>query len=153
MSHRAFRICKTRHLATAFDGEGARKYGGRWNSKGTRMVYLASSLSGATLELLVHTDDYSMIADLYSYVPVEIPEECVQVLDVSTLPANWNAAMPTAATQLVGDRWIASGSSAILQVPSAITMGEFNFLGNPDHGDFLKLVAGRAKEFRLDERL
>ena len=52
----AWRIFKPKHEATAFTGEGARLYGGRWNSKGTSMVYAASSQSLAALELLVHLD-------------------------------------------------------------------------------------------------
>jgi len=153
MSVEAFRITKTRFVSSAFDGEGARLYGGRWNSKGTRMVYLAGSLSGATLELLLHTDDYSTITGLYSYIPVSIPESCIQTIDEAALPKGWDATTPIAATQMLGDSWIASLSSSIIKIPSAITTGEYNFLGNPVHPDFARLNIGFPKEFKLDPRI
>lgn len=153
MSFKSFRITKTCFIASAFDGEGARRHGGRWNSIDTRMFYLAGSLSGATLELLVHTDDYSTIEGLYSFIPVEIPEDCVESLDESSLPTNWNSPTLVAATQVLGDHWIASATSAILKVPSAITAGEINFLGNPAHPKFSKLKIGRPQKLKLDPRI
>lgn len=153
MSIDAFRITKTRFLETAFSGECARLYGGRWNSKGTRMVYLAGSLSGATLELLVHTEDYSTINDLYSYIPVGIPEKCIENLNKNALPGGWDSQIPVAATQIIGDAWISSMSSAVLQVPSAITLGEQNFLCNPLHLDFPKLNIGEHLQFRIAPRI
>ena len=53
---RAWRLVKARHAAGAFDGEGARLHGGRWNSRGARVVYVSSSRSLAALELLVHLE-------------------------------------------------------------------------------------------------
>jgi len=153
MSIGAFRITKTKFIPSAFNGEGARNYGGRWNSQGTRMVYLAGSLSAATLELLVHTDDYSTIEGLYSYVPVEIPESCIEQLEESTLPVGWNSLTPLASTQILGDNWVTSMASAVLQVPSAITPREVNFLCNPAHPDFSKLVIGDSVQFQLDPRI
>ena len=48
-----WRIVKSRYASTAFDGEGARLYGGRWNSSGTRMVYsLESAVADYTGEAL-----------------------------------------------------------------------------------------------------
>ena len=153
MSQQAFRITKTRFVPSAFSGEGARLYGGRWTSIGTRIVYLAGTLSGATLELLVHTDDYSTIEDLYSYVPVEIPNDCIEAIDESILPSDWNSPTPIAVTQVIGDNWIASSSSAILEVPSAITSGERNYLGNPVHPDFGNLTIGTPSDFKIDPRI
>jgi RES domain-containing protein len=153
MSRIGFRITKTRYVLNAFSGEGARLYGGRWNSVGTRMVYMSGTLSGATLELLVHTDDYSTIAGLYSYIPVDIPDDCIEALDHSSLPVDWNSPIPNAATQMIGDHWITSSSSAILEVPSAITSGEFNFLGNPLHPNFSNLMIQSPRKFKMDPRI
>ena len=149
----AYRITITKFASTAFSGEGARLYGGRWNSIDVRMVYLAGSLSGATLELLVHTDDYSTIVDLYSYIPVEIQEYCIKEIDESLLPAGWDSPAPIGATQALGDNWISSMSSAVLKVPSAISSGETNFLGNPDHPDFSSLIIADPIKFELDPRI
>ena len=51
---KAVRLVSPQYVDNAFDGEGARRYGGRWNSKGTSIVYAASSLALAALEMLVH---------------------------------------------------------------------------------------------------
>ncbi|MBT5928248.1 MAG: RES family NAD+ phosphorylase [Verrucomicrobia bacterium] len=149
----SFRITKTKFVATSFSGEGARLYGGRWNSVGTRIVYLAGSLSGATLELLVHTDDYSTITDLYSYIPVGFPEEYVESIDDAALPTNWDSPTPIAATQQMGDAWVSSMSPAVLRVPSAVTSGEKNYLVNPLHPDFPRLIIGHPQEFKVDPRI
>ncbi len=153
MSITAFRITKTKFVDTAFTGEGARLFGGRWNSIGTRMVYLAGSLSAATLELLVHTDDYETIDGLYSYIPVNFPAEISTAVDVSELPNGWDAPILVATTQQLGDAWVSGRKSAILRVPSAITSGEFNYLVNPDHPDFVALEVGNTQEFKLDPRI
>lgn len=149
----AFRITSKKYTATAFDGEGARLFGGRWNSKGTRMVYLASSYSLATLELLVHAEDYSLIEGNYDYVPVEIPDRCIEILDTKKLPANWNSPTVYANTQVLGDAWCKSETSVVLGVPSAVSSEERNFLVNPLHPDFGMLDIGDPVEYRLDPRL
>ena len=117
------------------------------------MVYLANSLSSATLELLVHTDDFATIKKLYSYIPVDIPDECIEAYDITKLPSGWDSPIPIAATQALGDAWVLSMSSAVLKVPSAITSGEANYLGNPVHPDFSRLVVKDAREFGLDPRI
>ena len=86
----AYRICKTKYASTAFDGEGAFRFGGRWNSRGSRIIYTAGSLALAALEMLVHLDDDSMLFE-YSYVSVQIPSELiVQVEDFRALPKGWS---------------------------------------------------------------
>lgn len=153
MSQVAYRITKNRFVSTALSGEGARLYGGRWNSIGTRMVYLAGTLSGATLELLVHTDDYSTIEGLYSSMLAHIPMKCIETIESRLLPPGWDAPMPIAATQIIGDQWTESMSSAVLEVPSVITTGEKNFLCNPLHPDFKKIRVEAARAFKIDPRI
>ena len=153
MKRTACRIVQTGYAATAFDGEGARLYGGRWNSAGTPMVYTSSSLSLATLELLVHTEDLSVIYDRYVVIPVSFDASLVRKLDLHRLPADWKAPRPISRTQLLGDQWIAAGTSAVLEVPSAVTEREVNYLLNPAHPDFSKILLGTTEAFRPDERL
>ena len=50
----SWRIIKARYAKSAFDGEGARQFGGRWNSPGVPIIYTSSSMSLAALEMLVH---------------------------------------------------------------------------------------------------
>jgi RES domain-containing protein len=153
MKRTAFRIVQARYAATAFDGDGARLNGGRWNSVGTSMIYTASSLSLATLEMLVHTENIAVIYGRYLVIPVEFDNALIQRMDRKALPALWNAPQPVAETQLLGDRWINSRTSAVLEVPSAVTEDEVNYLLNPAHPHFSKIVVGEAVTFNPDPRL
>lgn len=153
MSITAYRITRTKYVATAFDGEGARLYGGRWNSVGTRMTYLAGSRSLATLEVLVHAEDNSTLEGFYSVIPVSFPEDLVLRVEDDELPRNWYSPEPIAETQIYGDTWVMGGRSAILEVPSAVTHEEKNFLVNPAHPDFGRIAIGTATPFRFDPRL
>jgi RES domain-containing protein len=87
---KAWRIIQRRHAKTAFSGEGARLYGGRWNSPGIPMVYVAQSQSLAVLEVLVHLD---VPALLEKYVFLEAVFDSSLVIDVerSSLPKNWKS--------------------------------------------------------------
>ncbi len=153
MTIRAYRITQKKYAEAAFDGEGARLYGGRWNSVGTPLIYVASSLSLATLELLVHLEDYSTIQGLYVVIPVDFNETLVTTLAASELSSCWNAPVLNSETQLIGDRWAASLSSVALSVPSAVTANEVNYLLNPIHPDFSKLLIGTPQSLELDPRL
>jgi RES domain-containing protein len=153
MSVEAFRIVQTRHVATAFDGEGAWLRGGRWKSRGTRVVYTAGSRSLATLAVLVHVEDFAAVAARYSIVPVRFAESLVRRLNPRDLPAGWSAPGPVAFTQLAGDAWVRRGDSAVLAVPSAVIPAEWNYLINAAHPEFGAIAMGAPEPFRLDPRL
>ncbi len=153
MSVSAYRITKTNHVANAFDGEGARLYGGRWNSIGTRIVYLAGSRSLATLEILVHVEDISTVEGQYSVIPVTLPEELIDRIPPLELPKGWSSPEPVTATQVFGDRWVSEERSLVLEVPSAVTNEEKNYLLNPKHPDFHQIGLGDPLPFRIDSRL
>lgn len=153
MNQLAFRIIKSKRVAAAFDGEGARLHGGRWNSPGTRMVYVASSRSLATLELLVHIEDLSILEEQFSVIPVEIPGGLILRIDAVDLPGGWHLPEPVAETQLFGDAWIRDGHTAVMEVPSAVINEERNYLINPAHADFPSIMIGAACPFRIDPRL
>lgn len=148
---RAWRIIKTRYSAEAFSGEGARLYGGRWNSSGIAMVYTAGSKSLATLELLVHLHTTSALPS-FSICPVDFDDSLVELLDPTTLPRDWRESPPPISLRAVGDDWISRGSSVVLRVPSAVIESEYNYLINPAHKDFKKLVIGGMEVFDLDPR-
>src|SRR5262245_10836793 len=137
----AWRIFKPRHAATAFTGEGARLFGGRWNSKGVAVVYTSQSLALAALEMLVHLPSDLVLAR-YQVAPVTFDSDVVQSVDTAQLPRNWRADPPPARLRQIGDRWVAEGAAAVLRVPSAVIDTEFNFLLNPAHPDFANLTIG-----------
>lgn len=149
---RVWRLVKTRYAATAFDGEGARLYGGRWNSPGVRVVYGAGSVALAILEVLVHLNA-SELLPAYSLVSAEVPDDLVELLPAAALPANWKASPPPAETVAVGDGWVAAGRTAALAVPSAVVETERNYLLNPAHPGFSRIVVGLPERFAFDPRL
>jgi RES domain-containing protein len=145
----AWRIVKARFAGTAFDGEGARRFGGRWNSKGTPMVYTAGSQALAALEMLVHLEASDLLRH-YRLIPVTFDDAMVTVVDVKSLPANWKRRPTPAGVRAIGDDWAASGASVVLRVPSVVVPGDSNYLINPGHGDFGRVVTGTRAAARLD---
>lgn len=147
-----WRIVKTKFAAHAFDGEGARLYGGRWNSPGVRMVYTSESLALAALEILAHLGRSGALA-AYSRCAVRFDERLVTSLDRSLLPADWRTYPAPAELQLIGNSWVADGTSAVLEVPSALVETERNYLLNPLHPEFGSLIIEPPKPFDFDPRL
>jgi len=147
-----WRIVKSRYARTAFDGEGARLYGGRWNSPGTRMVYTSSTISLAVLEVLVHLQEASLLSS-YSLVSVSFDDALIECLDRSRLPDGWRTFPAPSELQRIGDEWVLSQRSAVLEVPSVIVERESNYLLNPAHPDFSSVVIGEPESFTFDERL
>jgi RES domain-containing protein len=150
---RAFRLCKTRHLAAAFTGEGARLAGGRWNSPGLPMVYTSASLSLATLEVMVHLEDPETLAKWFSWIAVEFPEDAMETFPLAKLAPSWLDDETGTSTRNIGDTWLRSRRSLVLAVPSVVTPGEWNYLINPGHPRFTELATGRSQPFRPDPRL
>lgn len=148
-----YRICKTKYAATAFDGEGAFRFGGRWNSRGTRLVYTAGSVSLAALEMLVHLGGEEILFN-YSFAAAEIaPEMILKVEDFCRLPEDWNESPAPLVVQKIGDDWVRSLVSAVLEVPTAIVPLEKNYLLNPSHADWNKIVFQQPQKFVFDKRL
>lgn len=152
MSFTAWRITKRKHEKAAFSGGGARKYGGRWNSPGTAIVYTAQTQSLAVLEMLVHLDGPELL-QRYVVIGVEIEERLVGNVELSDLPRHWRAEPAPVGLRKIGDEWVEAASSAVLRVPSTLVSAESNFLLNPAHPDFKKLIIGDPVSFHFDQRL
>jgi RES domain-containing protein len=148
----AWRIVKRKLAREAFSGEGARLYGGRWNSPGVSVVYAAQSQSLAALELLVHLEDSEL---LYEYAVIEARFEPALVIRLakSDLPKDWRVSPPPPSARAIGDAWIAEEPSPILQLPSAVIPAENIFLLNPHHSAFGKIRIGEPLPFEFDVRL
>lgn len=147
----AWRITKAKYAATAFDGEGARIEGGRWNSPGLPVVYVAESAALAALEILVHVDP--SILPAYVRIPCTFSEALVTHLDRGQLPPSWQSSSASPELQRIGDAWLRGGSSAILEVPSAVIEIESTYLLNPAHADFARIEIGTPASFEFDWRL
>jgi RES domain-containing protein len=148
----AWRLCSAKWADSAFSGEGARIAGGRWNERGTRLVYLGQSLSLCALEVLVHVDPRD--APAFVAIRVEVPDGLVlRVEELGPLPADWRRIPAPAVLGETGSRWARSAASAVLSVPSAIIPEERNYLLNPDHPDRAHVLAGTAEPFTFDPRL
>jgi len=147
-----WRIVKEKHAKTAFSGEGARIFEGRWNSGGVRMVYCSEHLSLAALEILVHTQSVT-IRDKFRVFRVAWDEKMMTTIDLKKLPNGWNAQPPSLISKKIGDEWIRSDRSAVLAVPSVIVPLEKTFLLNPKHRDFGKIKIKDSGSFALDQRL
>ncbi|MGL6337743.1 MAG: RES family NAD+ phosphorylase [Waterburya sp.] len=150
---RVWRICNEKWAKTAFDGQGAKIYGGRWNSIGIAVVYTSSSLALAALESLVHLG-IKKIPLNYVAISADIPENLnIERVEPNKLPQNWKSDPAPAELASVGDQWVSSGASVILKVPSAVIDEEWNYLIYPEHPDFSKIQIGLPKTFQFDARL
>lgn len=147
-----WRLVKARHASSAFDGEGARLYGARWNSAGVRVAYASSDPALAVLEVLVHLKDTTLLPS-YSLVSGSIPDALVEDLDPLRLPKEWRSSPPPATVQAIGDDWIRSSSSLALRVPSVLVPSGSNLLINPAHPDFSQVTVGSIEPYRFDARL
>ena len=148
---RVWRLCRRAHAAP--DGEGARRYGGRWNQRGTALVYTSASASLAALEYFVHLDPEDAPPDLI-LVPADIPPAvAVRELRSGELPADWRSLPAPEALAALGTSWARRLESAVLSVPSAVVPEERNYLLNPAHPEFRRIVFGRARPFSFDPRM
>lgn len=151
---RLWRIEKSIFARDVRSGNGARLYGGRWNSPGRPAIYCAGSLSLAMLEVLTHVSNAEDAGEQRVYFTVEIDERGIKDVAVNNLPRAWRSALNLEPCRKLGDEWLIRGSSPALQVPSALVDGEFNFILNPLHPHFRKAaVWSAARPLRIDSRL
>ena len=148
----AWRIVPQDWAHSAFDGEGARLYGGRWNSPGHAAVYLAASRALAALEVLVHLNP-AMTALKYQMIEVSFPKTLVQEIDIEPLAAALISPCVQTATQHAGDAWLPEARAPVLQVSSSIITEEPNYVLNPKHPKFARIQIGASKPFAFDPRL
>jgi len=132
-------------------GVGGLRAAGRWHSQGRRIVYLADHPSSALLEMLVHMDR-DLIPPTYQLLRIDIPPDMkIEPLAAGDLAGNWRN--DTTATREVGDRWLDRLTSALLQVPSAISEQGQNFLLNPAHPDAVTVIVAEIVRAPFDARL
>jgi RES domain-containing protein len=144
-----FRLGSGRYPAN--DGTGAGIYGGRWNHKGTPVIYPAQSRALCALEVLANAGE---LASDYVVTPIEVPDDlAVTMRSVDSLPTGWDSGQPTNASRAIGSNWVNALTSAVLMVPSAVIPQEYNYVLNPQHPDFYRITFLGAEPFRFDDRL
>jgi RES domain-containing protein len=149
---RFWRICRRRYASEAASGEGARLYGGRWNSRGLRVVYASTSLALAAVETFVNLEPNLRPTDLVS-IEGQIPEPLeIGRIDVKALPASWHETRDESLRRF-GDEWVRAGKMVALLVPSAAISGEWNLLLNPAHRDFSRINFREPQPFEFDLRM
>jgi RES domain-containing protein len=147
-----YRIATSEHIED-LSGEGARLHGGRWNHRGTAIIYTSASRSLATVELLVHVSLSYAPTDL-KIATIEIPDEpAPEEADLSALPSIWRGFPSPPELADLGTSWAESGRTLLLRVPSAVVEHEHNILINPAHPDIARVALAGVEDFLLDRRL
>jgi RES domain-containing protein len=145
---RLYRIADCRYGPE--NGEGARRFGGRWNSPGRAVIYACTSYAGAMLEKLVHTG--RKIPKPQVCVTFEFPDDLpVEALSAADMPGCDSPAAEI--SRRLGDDWLRDGRSAVLLVPSVVFDVERNALINPAHADYRAIRVVEVAAVRWDDRL
>lgn len=146
-----WRLLTARFAQSAFSGEGARLYGGRWNRQGMPMVYTAESQSLAMLEMLVQDEP---LRARYVMVSATLPKNLkIERVTPNQLPADWRDLAAREQLQAIGTDWARRRSSPVLAVPSVVIPTETNYLLNPLHSAFGRIEIGKPEKFVTDLRL
>ena len=134
-------------------GKGAELAGGRWNSKGTAVLYTSESIALCAVEIAVHMP-LGIVPKDYQLVTIELPDDApIGEVHEKHLPASWKSFPHSNDTQKLGDNYVADGTNLILKVPSATVQGTFNYLINPRHPAFHKVSIVKTEAFAFDKRL
>ena len=148
-----YRIVAPRWAHEAISGEGARKFGGRWNSPGREMTYLGGSRALAALELLVHLPSPLSRAKPFRMIEVKIPKKLVANYPLSVLPEDWRESPAPRAAAVTGDDWLDDCGQLAMRVPSVLIPEEPTILLNPNHPLFNEVINGEGRELSFDKRL
>lgn len=133
-------------------GTGARLAGGRWNRPGLRVLYTAGSRALATLEVLVHAP-VMFVPKSYYLLTVRVPEDSLLSVPLDQLPKGWDGPTPPVVIKDITESWIADNRFLLLKVPSAVVLGEYNYLINPAHSRMSEVTITDKQPYRFDWRL
>lgn len=147
-----YRLSRKKFAGT-LSGKGAGIKGARWNSVGVEIIYTAANRSLAMAEVAVHFTLATLPVD-YIMVTIFIPDNIsLQKLSILDLPADWNIFPHPTTTQAIGDKFISQNRHCLLQIPSAVTQGDYNLLINPNHLDFKEIKIIGTEKFPFDKRI
>jgi RES domain-containing protein len=134
------------------DGRGGLLASARWHTQGRPIVYLAASPAGALVEVLVNLElDAARLPGSYTMLKAQAPDDLqVRRVEPASLPEDWVDDLAISRSR--GDEWLASGKSALLEVPSAILPDTFNVLLNPHHADAGRITVVWRRAYPYDRR-
>lgn len=148
----AYRLSREK-FASTLSGKGAALKGARWNSIGVELIYTASNRSLAMAEVAVHFTLATLPVD-YVMISIFIPDDIsLKKLNISDLPVDWDTFPHPSTTQSIGDKFVADNKFCVLQIPSAVTKGDYNLLINPNHPDFKRIKIVDTYRFPFDKRI
>jgi RES domain-containing protein len=155
----AYRMCRERYDPR--DATGAERFGGRWNLPGIPLLYAASTISLACLEILVHVRNPELFPDDFTYTPIEFPDEVCSHWPPEGVDAKLktDALASEVISRNVGSDFQRLGkndpskASVVQEVPSVVVPQEMNYLVNPEHPEYARVVWGKTQPFRFDKRL
>jgi len=149
---RVYRILRKPYSKNPLNGEGAYRFGGRWSSAGTRLVYTSEHHSLAMSEYFIHIDPEDPPKDLV-IVTAEVPDNVVRTsVSPKQLPSNWRQSPATPELAGIGDQFVRDCSAPILIVPSVLAPDESNWLFNPHHPEFSRIRLHSTQAFEYDSR-
>lgn len=141
------------HCQRALDctGNGAKLYGGRWNSVGVAIHYMAANRALAALEVLVNSSRMNL-GSSWCLSIFEVPEVSIQEIKIHDLPSDWRDYPASQQLKRIGDQFVLANQFLLLKVPSCLIEDEFNYLMNPLHPLATELKVVASKPFSFDTR-
>lgn len=137
--------------ADDISGTGAKLFGGRWNSIGIPMHYMAANRALAALEVLAHKNAMTGGQNLCLTI-FEVPDESIIEVKITDLPGDWKDYPSILFLKKLGDKFVKQGKFLLLKVPSAIIEDEYNYLMNVYHPLADQVKIKEIKPFRFDNR-
>lgn len=149
---KVFRLSRKKY-SKELSGKGASLSGNRLNSKGTEIIYCASSRALAMAEVAVHLN-LALIPNDYLMIEINIPDFIdIKQIEISELPTDWDLFPHILQTQKIGDKFITENEYCVVKVPSAVVKGDVNYLINPYHKEFELIEIDNSYIFPFDKRL
>jgi RES domain-containing protein len=145
-----YRLTKSAY-ALNLSGKGAELAGGRWNNKGTALLYTSSSRALCLAETMVHISTNTLLVD-FTMVSIEVMVDNFDIITTDQLPPDWRSIPAPASTRQIGDQFYQANQHLVLQIPSVIVPQENNYLINPNHPDKHHIRIIHSEPFTFDTR-
>ncbi len=145
-----YRITGKRH-AQDITGTGAAMHGGRWNKKGSPVLYTGENKEIALLETIVHTPP--MLVPSLEILTLEIPDGSITEISIAELPKNWSNYPAPSILAEIAENWIQENKTIALKVPSCIIQSTHIYILNCRHPKYNQVKLIDHQNFNFDSRL